>query len=132
MAGTIDKWTSKGRLMRLFATLFSYLKKGGIRKLGNDLSTLRHFISDTTHRRYKDYSLFTILLSIATIGYVLFPLDFIPDILPMIGIVDDLTILTWALSCLGDELRRYKEWKESGESKKRVKEGTSVEKSQTT
>lgn len=109
METTSNKWGSKGRLIRLFATLASYIKKGGFHKFGNDMSTLRHFVSDILHRRYKDYSLTTILLSVAAIVYIIFPLDFIPDLLPFFGAIDDLTIFTWAMSCLGDELRKYRD-----------------------
>ena len=107
-----NKWGSKNRVLRLFSTIFSYMKTGGVRKLGNDLSTFKHYVSDILHHRYKEYSLTTILLSFAAIVYIIFPLDFIPDLLPIAGMVDDLTLFTWAMSCLGDELRKYRDIKE--------------------
>ncbi|WP_262250048.1 YkvA family protein [Parapedobacter soli] len=44
----------------------------------------------------------------ATIAYVIFPLDAIPDIVPLMGWVDDATIVAYAVSKLADEISRYK------------------------
>lgn len=117
MAATENRWGNKSRLASLFTTLYGYLKKGGLRQLGNDLSTFKHFVSDIIHRRYKNYSIFTLLLSIAALIYAISPLDFIPDLLPVFGVLDDITIATWALSQLGGELHKYKDEKENKDIK---------------
>lgn len=44
----------------------------------------------------------------ATIAYVISPLDAIPDMVPLMGWVDDVTIVTYAVSKLADEINKYK------------------------
>lgn len=46
----------------------------------------------------------------ATIIYVVSPIDAIPDLIPVLGWLDDVTIVGYALSKLSEELRRYKEF----------------------
>lgn len=44
----------------------------------------------------------------ATIAYVVSPLDAIPDLVPLMGWMDDMTIVAYAVSKLTDEIRKYK------------------------
>lgn len=45
---------------------------------------------------------------VATIAYVVSPLDAIPDMVPLMGWIDDVTIVTYAVSKLTDEIQKYK------------------------
>jgi uncharacterized membrane protein YkvA (DUF1232 family) len=42
--------------------------------------------------------------AVALIAYVLFPIDFIPDVLPVIGVVDDLMVITFGVKWLVKQL----------------------------
>ncbi|WP_353130393.1 YkvA family protein [Parapedobacter pyrenivorans] len=44
----------------------------------------------------------------ATIAYVISPLDAIPDMIPLMGWMDDATIVAYAISKLTDEIKKYK------------------------
>ena len=50
------------------------------------------------------------VLAALTVGYALSPIDLIPDVLPVIGIVDDLVLIplliSWIVRCLPDALKR--------------------------
>lgn len=48
---------------------------------------------------------------IATIVYVASPLDAIPDMVPILGWLDDVTIVGYAIGKLSAEIRRYKNFK---------------------
>ncbi|SEL00370.1 YkvA family protein [Parapedobacter koreensis] len=45
---------------------------------------------------------------VATIAYVISPLDGIPDMIPLMGWMDDVTIVAYAVSKLTDEIKKYK------------------------
>jgi|SRR5690606_6337783 Uncharacterized conserved protein len=45
---------------------------------------------------------------VATIAYVLSPLDAVPDMVPLMGWMDDVTIVAYAVSKLRDEIEKYK------------------------
>lgn len=44
----------------------------------------------------------------ATIAYVISPLDAMPDMIPLMGWMDDVTIVAYAVSKLTDEIKKYK------------------------
>lgn len=44
----------------------------------------------------------------ATIAYVISPLDAIPDLIPFMGWMDDVTIVAYAVSKLSAEIKKYK------------------------
>ncbi|HWK59184.1 MAG TPA: DUF1232 domain-containing protein [Parapedobacter sp.] len=44
----------------------------------------------------------------ATIAYVISPLDAMPDMIPLMGWMDDATIVAYAASKLTDEINKYK------------------------
>lgn len=44
----------------------------------------------------------------ATIAYVVSPFDALPDMIPLMGWVDDITIVAYAVSKLTDEMNRYR------------------------
>jgi uncharacterized membrane protein YkvA (DUF1232 family) len=55
------------------------------------------------------------LLVAAALLYVVSPLDFIPDFIPLIGFTDDIAVVTGAASYLGYELTKYVQQEEQEE-----------------
>ncbi len=49
---------------------------------------------------------------IATIVYVISPLDAVPDVLPIVGWLDDVTIVGYAVAKLSEEIKKYKLFKQ--------------------
>jgi len=47
---------------------------------------------------------------VAALVYFISPLDFIPDFIPMLGFADDLALLTFVISKVGDELEKFQLW----------------------
>ncbi len=60
--------------------------------------------------QYKGISKKNIILSLAAIIYFVTLWDIIPDILPIIGILDDATLVAWLLNTINDELSAFREW----------------------
>jgi len=54
------------------------------------------------------------ILVVATIMYFISPLDIIPDAIPLIGLLDDITLMGWVIKVLGEELDRFESF-ENGE-----------------
>lgn len=53
--------------------------------------------------KYKDYHTNSLISIIATVIYLITPVDFVSDMLPL-GLMDDLMIISWALNVTSDEL----------------------------
>lgn len=53
----------------------------------------------------------TALVLIIAFLYLISPVDIIPDIFPLIGLVDDVAVLAFAFSFIKDDLENYRAWK---------------------
>lgn len=61
---------------------------------------------------YRDVSRKNIILVVAGLLYFVSPLDLIPDALPIVGYLDDVTIIGFVLSTLGAELLKFEAYEE--------------------
>lgn len=102
--------SNKNKVLLVLATLRKYMKAGGLQKVRKDLALLADYVSDIIHGHYHNYNKSSIILALAGLIYVVSPLDVIPDFLP-IGFLDDITIITWAIAKIADELSKYCQWK---------------------
>jgi curved DNA-binding protein CbpA len=75
-----------------------------------NVRVLYALFKDTVNGKYKLPS-----ASVAMIGggllYFILPADLIPDFIPIIGYLDDLTVLTTIMNSLDRELKEYRIWK---------------------
>ena len=60
---------------------------------------------------YKDLSLTGLITIIVSVVYLIFPLDFIPDFIPVAGQVDDILVMSIAYMILDKDIEKYKNWK---------------------
>ncbi|MBN1881363.1 MAG: DUF1232 domain-containing protein [Deltaproteobacteria bacterium] len=67
-----------------------------------------------TDKAYR-VPLFRKLTYLALIVYILIPIDFIPGIFPLVGLVDDIGALALIMGLLVYETERYKNFLETGE-----------------
>ncbi|MBQ4621185.1 MAG: DUF1232 domain-containing protein [Bacteroidaceae bacterium] len=100
-----------GKMMLLLSKLGTYMKKGGVASIKDDLTTLYGYVRDIASARYRDYNSSSLALIVAALAYLVSPFDFVADFIPF-GLVDDVAIISWALNRLGDELLRYRQWRE--------------------
>ena len=56
---------------------------------------------------YRDVSRKNVILTVAALLYFVSPLDLIPDAIPLIGYLDDITVIGWVLSMIGEELTKF-------------------------
>lgn len=86
---------------------------GHIPSPGKKLSNRELFfdmISDYRKKKYHLISLSTILALIGSVIYVLFPYDVMPDSMGVVGFLDDIVVIAFALHTGYDELCAYKLW----------------------
>ncbi|AKB55995.1 MULTISPECIES: YkvA family protein [Methanosarcina] len=53
----------------------------------------------------------TALLLIFAFLYLISPVDIIPDVFPLIGLVDDVAVLVFSLNFIRSDLENYRAWK---------------------
>lgn len=53
----------------------------------------------------------TVALSVVTLAYIISPFDLIPDFIPVLGWLDDLTLGMLTLAAIREDVRRYCVWR---------------------
>ena len=109
-------WLGKAKLIAfnpkkmkfLLLQLGHYVGKNGLSEAKDTLLLIRDYLHDVTTGIYKEYEVKKLVIIIAAIVYVVTPIDFLPDFMPP-GLIDDLSILAWAVKEAATELSRYKE-----------------------
>lgn len=84
---------------------------GTLRKYLEDIKTLYSLINDYRSGRYTEVPWLTIAASVATLIYVLSPIDLIPDVIPVLGLTDDAFVIAMCLGAIANDLELYIEWK---------------------
>jgi len=74
------------------------------------LGLLFSMLLDSFKGRYPLPKKTTILLIFAFL-YLISPVDIIPDVFPLIGLVDDVAVLVFSLNFIRDDLENYRAWK---------------------
>ena len=72
-----------------------------------DFQLLLAMCRDTFSGKYK-MNKWNLSVIIGTIVYVISPLDAVPDVIPVLGWMDDVTIVGYAISKLSEEIKKYK------------------------
>lgn len=95
------------KLKALAVQLGFYLTKEGLSGVKDNLLLMYNYLRDIATGKYKDYNVQKLIIVIAAVIYVISPFDFFPDMLPG-GLVDDASIIAWALKEATGELTKYK------------------------
>lgn len=59
---------------------------------------------------YKGLSNRTLALLVLGLFYFVLPIDFIPDFIPVVGYIDDLTVLVTIFNSLSKDVEKFLEW----------------------
>ena len=96
------------KMKGLLLQLGKYVTKNGLSGVKENLLLMKDYLFDVTTGKYKDYDIKKLLVIIGAVIYVVTPFDFLPDFIPP-GLIDDLSIVAWALKEASDELEKYKQ-----------------------
>ena len=104
-----------GRLKHLISDTLNKLNRSRDRR---DLATdviasvilLTDMIRDFVNGRYE-MEVKKVLMIIGAVLYFLTPADIIPDVLPVLGLLDDASLIAWLFYTLKDELNLYITWR---------------------
>lgn len=113
-----SKWMEKARkyaanpkkLKLLLFQLGTYLSKDGLSNVKTNLLLMYHYLQDIVTGKYKAYNSSKLVIVTAILIYVISPFDLIPDMLPT-GLLDDSSLIIWALKEVSEELTNYKTYK---------------------
>lgn len=76
----------------------------------SDFQTLLRFLKAWKRKKYREIPWRTVLYAAAAALYFVNPLDVIPDFIPFTGLLDDLTVITFVLNAIHNDLEKFSEW----------------------
>jgi len=97
---------------------------GPLQRFVEDGQLLLGMIKDYWARRYRHVPMGTIGAAVFTLLYVFNPLDLMPDVVPLVGQLDDAALVAACLMLLEHDLRSYKSWKDEQGSPPALPPGT--------
>lgn len=82
-------------------------QRGAAKKLLDGVRTLWNMLVD------PDYTIPWPVKAwvLAGLAYFISPIDAIPDVIPVLGYVDDAAVIAWVLHQISDEVAAYRKWK---------------------
>ncbi|MDB5233924.1 MAG: hypothetical protein JWR44_917 [Hymenobacter sp.] len=97
-----DKLSDKGSKTNKFQQLFEVAL------------TLVRLVRSYISGEYREIPSSTIISGLAVLLYVLSPIDLVPDFIPVLGFLDDLSLVSWFVGKFQVEITRFHEWEQSG------------------
>lgn len=86
--------------------------RGPLKRFIEDSKLLTALVKDWRTGKYRQALYGTIAAVVFALIYVFNPFDIVPDILPVIGVVDDATVIGALLMLVERDLQKYRGWKE--------------------
>ncbi|CAM3571123.1 YkvA family protein [Halomonas lysinitropha] len=90
-----------------------------LKRMGRALRLFLPMIRDVLLRRYRPVPWGAFLWMLAALAYLVSPLDLIPDMLVLLGLLDDVVIVGWLLTRVDRHLAGYRAWRERREGEVR-------------
>jgi len=78
--------------------------------------TLVRLIRAYISGEYRSIETGTIISGLAVLLYVLSPIDLVPDFIPVVGFLDDLSLIGWFVGKFQGEISRFREWEKRSRS----------------
>jgi uncharacterized membrane protein YkvA (DUF1232 family) len=85
-------------------------ENGEIRGLANKVKVLIRMIKAYVDGEYREVPWKTMLIILASLIYFVNPFDLVPDFLPGVGYLDDITIVLWVFKSMEEDILKFQEY----------------------
>lgn len=96
-----------------YQTLFK--NEGGVSRVRDDLRTMIRLVQAWGRREYRSIPWRPLLYATAALVYFVTPLDLIPDLIPGLGFIDDVAVLSAVIRSIQKELQAFTAWESVSE-----------------
>lgn len=87
-------------------------KDNKFRQLFDVALTLVRLVRSYVNGNYREIQTSTIISGLAVLLYVLSPIDLVPDFIPLVGFLDDLSLVSWFVDKFHGEITRFRAWEQ--------------------
>ncbi|MCB2410887.1 YkvA family protein [Hymenobacter lucidus] len=91
-------------------------KKSGdnkFKQLLDVMLTVVRMVKNYVSGSYRQIETQTILSGLGVLLYTLSPIDLVPDFIPVVGFLDDLSLMSWFVGSFQDEITKFRTWEET-------------------
>src|SRR5262245_15637637 len=84
--------------------------RNSLAAIWDDLTSLFRIVKSWKSGRYREIPWNTVVLSTGAIVYFLTPIDLVPDVIPVLGLIDDIAVIRWVIGAICLDLAKFRAW----------------------
>jgi uncharacterized membrane protein YkvA (DUF1232 family) len=96
--------TAYGKLVNLDSS------RSGIDQVKDFMQTFIRLVKSYSNGSYRNVSNKSLLIGVGVLIYLVTPIDIIPDFIPIVGFLDDISLMAWFIDAFQKEISNFKEW----------------------
>lgn len=85
-----------------------------LRAVWHDLGALLRLVRAWKTRTYRELPKKTIVAALGALVYFVNPFDLMPDVVPLLGFIDDAAVIGLVMAAIRDDLERFEDWEMGG------------------
>jgi uncharacterized membrane protein YkvA (DUF1232 family) len=102
---------SARRVLSSETTLAERTRSSALGKLAREIGLLFNMVKDYFRGSYRKVPTRVIVAAVAALAYVISPVDAVPDFIPVVGLLDDASVIAFVVSQIHHELNAYTVWR---------------------
>ena len=84
--------------------------EGGFAQVKGIMQTFIRLVKAYANGSYRAVSNKSLLVGVGVLNYLFTPIDVIPDFIPVIGLLDDISLMAWFVDAFQKEISNFKAW----------------------
>lgn len=84
--------------------------QGGFAQVKDIMQTFIRLVKAYANGSYRAVSNKSLLVGVGVLLYLVTPLDIIPDFIPVLGLLDDISLMAWFVDAFQKEINNFRAW----------------------
>lgn len=103
------------KLTMLLSTAYAKLvdtssNKSGLDQVKDFMKTFIRLVKAYSNGSYRAVSNKSLLIGVGVLIYLVTPIDIIPDFIPVLGMLDDISLMAWFIDAFEKEITNFRQW----------------------